>query len=397
MTRRADVATVAQASVVAMLGVLPVFLVGAFSLRIRSEFALSASRFGLVISIFFVATFLSARAFGHLAERMGERRGLVLAVALSGASLGGIAVSPSWSWLALALFIGGLAGAATQPSVNLSLFRRVDRSRLGLAFGIKQSAVPASTLVGGAALPLLALRLGWRPTVAAIALTVVVVAVAVGRAHRSASLTSAMSSHSGGAGMPRRSLMYLSLAGGVGAACAVALASFVVPSSVDAGLSESAAGYLLVGASVLSLLARVGLGWLSDRSERLDLSLVITGLFAAGSAGYLLLATGTPLGVVLGAALSFGLGWGWPGLFHQHVVSGNPSAPAAATGWIQTGIAAGSGAGPGLYGLASEFLPHGTAWTLLAVGSLLASCGVMLARREERAWHHRSEIRSSGL
>ena len=35
--------------------------------------------------------------------------------------------------------------------------------RQGLAFGIKQSAIPAAVLISGLALPVLAIPLGWRP------------------------------------------------------------------------------------------------------------------------------------------------------------------------------------------------------------------------------------------
>ena len=77
------------------------------------------------------------------------------------------------------LAVAGLANAVTQPAINLFMADQVPRDRQGLAFGIKQSAIPAAVLVSGLALPLLALPLGWRPTFAICAPGALAVAVIV--------------------------------------------------------------------------------------------------------------------------------------------------------------------------------------------------------------------------
>ncbi|MST35344.1 MFS transporter, partial [Acidimicrobiaceae bacterium USS-CC1] len=59
------------------------------------------------------------------------------------------------------LVAGGLANGAMQPAVNLLLARTVDDRRQGLAFGVKQAAIPTSTLLSGLAVPALALTVGW--------------------------------------------------------------------------------------------------------------------------------------------------------------------------------------------------------------------------------------------
>lgn len=49
-----------------------------------------------------------------------------------------------------------------QLASNLTLSRYVPAHRLGLSFGIKQAAIPLATLLAGAAVPAVALTLGWR-------------------------------------------------------------------------------------------------------------------------------------------------------------------------------------------------------------------------------------------
>src|SRR5205823_1137887 len=45
---------------------------------------------------------------------------------------------------------------------NLTLARSVPAHRLGLSFGVKQAAIPLATLLAGAAVPAVALTVGWR-------------------------------------------------------------------------------------------------------------------------------------------------------------------------------------------------------------------------------------------
>ena len=49
-----------------------------------------------------------------------------------------------------------------QLASNTSLSRQVPAGRQGLSFGVKQAAIPVSTLLAGAAVPVVALTVGWR-------------------------------------------------------------------------------------------------------------------------------------------------------------------------------------------------------------------------------------------
>ncbi len=60
------------------------------------------------------------------------------------------------------LAMAGIANGISQPAVNLLLARGIPRARQGLAFGVKQGAVPAASSLGGIAVPILGLTVGWQ-------------------------------------------------------------------------------------------------------------------------------------------------------------------------------------------------------------------------------------------
>jgi MFS family permease len=60
------------------------------------------------------------------------------------------------------LGLSAAANALGQLSSNSALARHVPAHRQGLSFGVKQAAIPVSTLLAGAAVPTIALTAGWR-------------------------------------------------------------------------------------------------------------------------------------------------------------------------------------------------------------------------------------------
>ena len=75
--------------------------------------------------------------------------------------------------------LGGLGNAISHPATHLLLAREVSQNRQGLAFGIKQAAIPAATLIAGLAVPLVATTVGWRWAFAGGAALVLCVALLV--------------------------------------------------------------------------------------------------------------------------------------------------------------------------------------------------------------------------
>ena len=373
---------VAAAVAVATAGVLPVFLTGAVAVQVQADLGFGDAALGLAVGAFFAAGAATSALNGRVAERLGAGRSMRLAALASAVVLAGIAaLAVSWAVLVGLLVAGGLANSLAQPATNLHLARTVRAGRQGLAFGVKQSAIPAATLLGGLAVPAVALTVGWRWAYALGAVGAAGAALAIGgQVAAPGQGRPARRARRPVGDAPLRPLVVLSLGSGLGAAAANSLGAFLVTSAVAAGLAEGQAGLLLTGGSVVGLGVRLVVGARADRRGRSHLP-VVAAMLAGGTVGYALLATGAPPLLVLGTPVAFGAGWGWPGLFNLAVVRSSPAAPGAATGITQTGTYAGSVVGPLAFGAIAGSSGYGTAWLVVAVASVAAAAAVLVGRR----------------
>jgi predicted MFS family arabinose efflux permease len=357
--------------------VLPGFLVGALALQIRGDLDASVEAVAAGVSVFFLAGAFGAGPGGRLSERIGALRAmlgsaLVACVCLLAAGL----AAGSLVALFACLVVAGLANAVAQPAINLFMADQVPMERQGLAFGIKQSAIPAAVLVSGLALPVLAIPLGWRATFAICALAPLGVAVLLAR--QAASLRPVPERER--PPRPSRALVLIALGAALGSSAPCALSAYLVASAVDAGIAEGTAGILAAVGSAVSLVVRLGVGIRADRRLDYGFGMVVT-LLALGCAGFALLAAGTPAPFAIGAVLAFALGWGWPGIFNMAVVHLHRDSPGAATGVSQTGIYVGAGGGPAAFGALYAMSGYTVAWLVTAAVALAAAFVMALAGR----------------
>lgn len=150
-------------SLITTSAALPGFLVGSLGVQIRDDLQLSASALGFAIATFFFAAACCSFIGGSAAERRGPHRVLPYSLALSTVGYIGIALLASGlRSISLCTCIAGAANGLIQPGVNTLISRVVPTDQLGLAFAVKQSAIPATTLLGGVSVPLLGETVGWR-------------------------------------------------------------------------------------------------------------------------------------------------------------------------------------------------------------------------------------------
>jgi predicted MFS family arabinose efflux permease len=356
--------------------VLPGFLVGALSLQIRGDLDVSVEAVVAGVTVFFLAGALGAGPGGRLAERVGAAESMRACVLVTACLLAAAALAHSLAPLLALLALAGLANAVSQPAINLFMAEQVPIGRQGLAFGIKQSAIPAAILVSGLALPALALPHGWRAAFAACALGPLAVAAAIGRSAHHLRPAEERTR----APRPSAALALIAVGAALASSGPNALGAYLVASAVDAGIDEGAAGLLAALGSALSLLVRVVVGIRADR--RLDYGFAsIAVLLVAGAGGFGLLATETPAPFVVGALLAFALGWGWPGLFNLAVVDRHREAPGAATGISQSGIYVGAAGGPAAFGAISAAAGYAAAWGAAAGLALSGAAVIALAGR----------------
>ena len=362
--------------------VLPGFLIGALALQMRQDLDASVGAVAAGVTVFFAAGALGAGPGGRLAERLGALRAMRGAVLITAACLfaiGGLADSLLAVFALLA--VAGVANAVNQPAINLFMADAVPRDRQGLAFGIKQSAIPGAILVSGLALPLLAIPFGWRVTFAICGGLVLAVALLARRGGM-------VRDHAPADREPpprvSRELLFLAVGAALAAGGANALSTYLVASAVDAGIEEGTAGLVAALGSGVSLAVRMWVGARADRRRDYGYTTIVL-LLVAGAAGYLLMATGAVAAFVAGAVVAFALGWGWPGLFNLAVVENHREAPGAATGITQSGIYVGAAAGPALYGLLSHGIDYEGAWAVVAGISLAAAVVMAAAGRRDVA------------
>lgn len=347
-------------------------------MQVREELGFGSAFLGLAVAAFFASASVASVLAGRVVEAMGSHSGMRLAAVVSASALLAVAtLAGSWGGLVACLVVGGFGNAVAHPAANLSLAREVPPERQGFSFGIKQSAIPAATLLAGVSVPLVAVTVGWRWAYVGAAVLALGVAALVPREEPE----KPRPSKNGRAGDVRTApMVVLALGLGLGSAAATPLGGFVVEASVASGMRVENAGILLAVGSAAGIGVRVLFGHLADGMEGGRLRLVAA-MLGVGTIGFALLAVGMPSFIVAGTIIAYVAGWGWPGIFNFAVVKTNPTAPAAATGITQTGASAGAASGPLIFGFVVALASYGAAWMTsagLAVASLAA---VLIGRR----------------
>jgi MFS family permease len=366
----------ASAALLTTVGVLPVFLLGGLAVLVRTDIGFTESQLGMSVAAYFAAGALGSIPAGRLAERFGARRALHWGAGLSTTSLLGCAVISSWGQLTALLVVGGLSNALIQVAANLLLSGAISSERQGVAFVVKQAAIPAATLLGGLAVPVLGITLGWRWAFVAAAAA----ALAAGATARGVGSSPVPSKDRGAITTPWSPLIVLAVGVGLGAAAANSLGAFLVEYVVSTGWSPAAGGAVLAAGSVAGICARVGMGWLADKGAAGTLWVVAAQL-AVGALAFAVLPLVDAGAVVLVVLLAFAAGWGWPGLFNFLIVRHNPAAPAAATGVTQAGVYTGGVLGPLAFGFVVERSGYDLAWMGAAGSLLLAAVLVVMGRQ----------------
>jgi MFS family permease len=373
--------TTIGAVVLTTLGVLPVFFVGALGPFVTDELGINAAGFGFAIAAYFATSALASAPGGRLVERLGSRRGGVVAGTLSVGALLTIGVFAStWLHLVLILGVAGVGNAIAQLASNLAVARGVVVHRQGLAYGVKQAAIPLATLAGGASVPLFALGPGWRW---AFAIGPVMFAIWAAVSPRSDLALPARRITPNAKSLRSASLVVLAVATGLAAAASNALGAFFVTSAIDASVAAPDAGLLLVVGSCCGIASRVLIGWKADHMA-VDRMLVVAGMMAGGSIGLAALATAAGPLLVVGVVVAFAAGWGWTGLLSFAVVRDYPASPAAATGITQAGLYLGGVIGPIGFGLIVEHGSYAAAWS--AASAVLLAAGVLIALRSRSSF-----------
>jgi MFS family permease len=378
-------ATVAHATVVAAVGVLPTFLVGTLVVQLRADLGVGVGQIGIATAALFTTSALTTRFGASIVDRIGSGWAMTAAPLVSTIALLIGAAALSFPMLVVAMVVGGLGNAVAQPVANQRLSEFVRHGRLGSAFGVKQAAVPAAALFAGIAVPTIAISFGWRWVWIAAAAAAAIIA-GIGFANRHRASTDRVIVRPTGYGverLDRRTMMLITVGAFLAATVGTSIGVFFVDSAVVSGFGAGVAGALYAAFSGIGIITRIALGWWSDRKPRQDSYQLAALLLTLGVIGATLIAVGDTWEFFVGGFLAYVLGWAWPGLLHFAITRDNRSSVAAATGFLQTGSSLGAGLGPLFFGFVFAATSFSVGWliaaalgvgaaTLLALGSLSA-------------------------
>lgn len=307
----------------------------------------------------------------------------------------GCAAAAPAAGLWVSSLLGGFSYGCTQPHTNALLMRRCPPRTRAFAFGLKQAAVPAATLLASLAMPLLAEPAGWRPVFAATAVLRATATVPLLRRREPRGDQAGQNGQAGQAGQNGQAavrrgtvlhrdgyLLALSCAGFFGAMVGNGLGGFLLLSLTIHGTSLAVAGAVATCGAALNIAVRLGAGWLVGRHPGAT-GTTLTALFLTGACGTALL-TGTSLALTaVGALLAYGGGWGWAGLLHYAIGLPYPGQEQQATAYSQMGVSLGAATGPLVCGVLFTIAP-GAAWGTLTLAGVAAAGCVLVARRGER-------------
>lgn len=368
----------ALATGVSTVGVLPAYLTGALAPQIRADLGIGPAALGLGLSACFISQSLLSARLGRAVDRLGaitSLRAAALATAVVAAAIA--AATGSFAMLVVLLLATGTVNGVAQLAASATVADSVPVRRQGVAFGIKEAAKPAATLLCGFAVPLVVL-VDWRwAFVACAGLALLLLSASNGQPR---TRTRARAQATAPPARAPLALMMLAVAAALGSAVGTTAGTFMVDTFMSDGMSAGAAGALLAVGSVTSIVIRIVIGLRADRLERGHL-LRVAGLLAAGAPGFFLLAVGSGPALVLGAMLAFGGGWGWAGLLNFAVVRRNRAGAATAAGVVLAGASFGGGSGPLIFGLVAEHWSYEAGWWLCSTLALTAAVVVLAARR----------------
>jgi MFS family permease len=356
---------------------LPLSLISAQILQLERDIGFGVGRLGLATAAYFGAAAVTANPAGRLVAGLGPGRSLRIGGYLIVAACLIAGTATTWWLLPLAAAVGGVANGMIQVAANLTIFDGVSRRRQGVSFGAKQAAVPLAGVLAGISLPLIGLVFGWRWVFALAGLLALTLAVSAPQFSGARAATRA----EGRIGRPPVSLLLLALGGIAGAMAGNGLSLFIVPSAVDVGIGEAAAGAVLAACSLLVVAVRLGAGWLVDRNQSIGFA-EMAWLAGAGAIGaFVLFATSTPTLYLVSMPLALLGAWGWPGIIFFTVVHSYPDLPARASGVVLSGNLTGTVIGPLVVGSLAGRGNYPGAWLFVTVTSAVATVAFVASHR----------------
>ena len=374
-SQRSPVGAMTLGGAITIVCILPVFLTGAMAVQLMEELSFGPAALGLAVASWRATAAATSPFLGRLCDRLGAIQSIRVSAVIATIYPIGIALTAdSWGLLVAWLMLGGFGHALAQPAANRLLANAVTTSRLGMAFGIKQSAPPAASMIDGISVPLIAVVIGWRWAYVMAGVLAAITGLSAGR--RAPRSTRVARGRTGNRLEDRKLVILLAIAFGLGTSTSAVVTTFYVDAAVGSGLTAELAGTMLAVASVTAIVVRLLCGAASDRIPKGHLQLC-AGLLGLGGVGIAILTVGTPTAMTVGPLIALAGSWGFNGVFWYAMIRAFPRNPGTITGALAPGALLGSTLGPVAFGFLVDATAYRVAWTVFA-GMAVVACGAML-------------------
>lgn len=252
---------------------------------IRSEFGLGPAGFGAVYAAVGLGSAAALVPAGMLVDRFGARRILIAGGILSATGTGLAGFAQDAAPFAVALFLGGVGGAAVPVAGMTALLREFPPQKRGIALGWRQLAVPLGGTIGSILLPVLVavggIRLAMLGAAAAALVTALWFATVAGDAPSEAAAERGL-----GGLLEIPQLRLLLLLGLLYVSALGTVLAYYIPAARHAGLTTAQAAIGFTALNITAALSRIVWGRRADRgggTRRLQ-SLRDSGLLATAAA-----------------------------------------------------------------------------------------------------------------
>ena len=334
----------------------------------------------MAFSGFWLVGALTAAPSARLTRRIGTQNVLRTAGAVLIATSSVTALfARSEATFIVFISLGGFAPALAVPAASIVIMAAVPPRHQALALTSASASSAIGLLGAGFLVSTLADQFGWSRMYGLTALMGGVLLVVGLGVH--ARTTSAIPHPAGSpARLARRGPLLLALfAVGLTNVAIGGATTFIVASapSSEVGIEQAALATAL--ASTASIPVRILLGFVTDHTGK-DPIIGVALLLLAGSAGYLLLGTGTPVAFYVGVGLVLVPGWAWVNVFLYGILARYRDNVAAAVGMVQTTYFIGSVIGPVAVGAFIGATSYEFAWLVLGITTAIGTVLLLLIR-----------------
>jgi sugar phosphate permease len=322
--------TFAQASFSASTVGLP-----ALGPALKSHYSLTLAQTGVVLAATGIGMLFTLLPWGLIADRFDERWVIATGLTAAAGSLAFASTTGSFGAVTAALIATGALGASVNAASGRAIMAWFPPSELGLALGVRQTAIPIGGALGAILLPVLATAGGTRAAFLFLAGSVAVGAIVAATFVRGAGPTAEPELDLETIVSPVRDphMWLLGLGTGLFLVAQIGITGFVVLFLHDERHVQRA-WIVLAAIYVLATAARIGSGVVSDRLQRRLGPLRAIGVALAASTAAVAAAIGTPLPLLIPLFVLAGvLSMAWNGLAY--------AAAAEAAGTKKTGAALG--------------------------------------------------------